>query len=66
MNEKIICIPDADELELSDQQVRHLSFGLADIVRDFLARPGEMEKFEAWKRRSIENGDPYGLAETGA
>lgn len=66
MNEKIICIPDVKELELTDQQIRHLSFGLADIVRDFLARPGEMERFEAWKRRSIENGDPYGLAEMGA
>lgn len=66
MNEKIICIPDVKELELTDQQIRHLSFGLADIVRDFLARPGEMERFEAWKRHSIENGDPYGLAEMGA
>lgn len=66
MSEKIICIPDAKELELTDQQIRHLSFGLADIVRDFLAKPGEMERFEAWKRRCIENGDPYGLAERGA
>lgn len=62
MPERVITIPDASELELTDQQARHLSFGLADIVREFLDQPGNREKFEAWKREKIANGDPYGFA----
>lgn len=62
MDERIISIPDASEIELSDQQVRHMAFGLAGIVREYFKQPGVWEKFEAWKAKSIANGDPHGLA----
>ena len=49
-------------LEEHPQDLRLICAGLTERVRAFMAEDGNQAAFEAWKKQSIEQGNPYGLS----